>query len=129
MVRNITDLEQKLLEKGFYLESKTYTGKHSQTIKNYIYIGEICCHFDDYTNVPIRVKVGLTSKRDNIDYIRVFNTTYYKEYVSFDTVQLLSRISLYCKNEILRLVEEGDELSSEEEVALVEALEEHESRI
>ena len=57
MKRTITELEQKLIDKGFKLHHKTYKGKHSQFVNSYIYVAMLD---------GVKVKVCLNAKRDTI---------------------------------------------------------------
>ncbi len=57
MKRKITEIEQKLIEDGFQLKLKRYTGKHSE--KSYCY--EYTREYENRTHVVI-----LNSKRDNV---------------------------------------------------------------
>lgn len=61
MKRTITELEQKLIDKGFKLHHKTYVGKHSQFIGSYTYVGVV--KIDDK---DIFTHLTLNAKRDEI---------------------------------------------------------------
>ena len=60
MKRTITELEQKIIDKGFKLHHKTYSGKHSQFVSTYCYVAELPLE------EKIKVHLTLNAKRDNI---------------------------------------------------------------
>lgn len=64
MKRKITWLEQRLIEQGYVLEEKTYSGNHSQHTLFYVYT----CYDSNY-----KIKVFINSKRDKIDHFTITN--------------------------------------------------------
>lgn len=66
MKRKTTELEQKLLNCGFVLFGKTYTGKYSQHIENYIYkkVVEITLGEEKVNTTFV---VELDQSRNNVD--------------------------------------------------------------
>lgn len=72
MKRTITELENKLIEKGFRLSHKTYSGKHSQFVDEYVYIGLVRCFVEEKPYI-ITTKVYLDSKRNTIKEIDMIN--------------------------------------------------------
>lgn len=72
MKRTITELENKLIEKGFRLSHKTYSGKHSQFVNEYVYTGKVFCYFDD-GSYTVPTNVVLDQKRTTIKDISIEN--------------------------------------------------------
>ena len=72
MKRTITDLEQKLIEKGFRLSHKTYSGKHSQFVNEYVYVGFVRCLVGEESYI-IATQVFLDQKRTTIKEIDMIN--------------------------------------------------------
>lgn len=112
MKRKITKLEQKLLDKGFVLECKTYKGKHSQFVNEYHYRGVMQFFVDEYdTNILDNVLVVLNSKKDHIVKVYIYNDLTYSKYLSKDTLRQKLIMITQFENEILRL--ESDEPDEE----------------
>lgn len=65
MKRTITELENKLIEKGFRLSHKTYSGKHSQFVNEYVYVGKVWYQYDK-DSLTLPVLVVLNAKRDKV---------------------------------------------------------------
>lgn len=76
MKRKLTELEKKLIENGWYLESKTYYGKHSDKVLNYIYRKTYEKKYvvsEDNTIVTCDVfETVLNRERTHVDDIRMF---------------------------------------------------------
>ena len=62
-MRKITELEQKLIAAGFWLDSKNYFGKKSEYTLSYVYRGILSISPEDD---PFGVWVELDSKREEI---------------------------------------------------------------
>ena len=71
MYRHITVLEQKLLDNGFRLIYKTYVGKHSQKVFNYVYAMTIEHKLHEDLTVSIPTKVYLNAKKDKVVDIKI----------------------------------------------------------
>ena len=72
MKRTITELENKIIKKGFKLSHKCYSGKHSQFVSNYVYEGNVWCQ-EDKKGYQLKVVVVLNAKRDKVVDIRMEN--------------------------------------------------------
>lgn len=72
MKRTITELENKLIEKGFRLSHKTYSGKHSQFVNEYVYDGFVRCLVGEESYI-IYTQVYLDPKRTTIKEIDMTN--------------------------------------------------------
>lgn len=76
MKRKKTQLEESLIEKGWYLIQKTYTGKHSDKVFEYIYEKVYTYEHkrkcdDKVFLTSLTARVVLDSKREKIDNILV----------------------------------------------------------
>lgn len=104
MKRKVSELEQKLLDKGFRLTHKTYGGKHSQFVDKYHYLGEL--NFFDETldmNTNVLVRVILNNKKDKIIDISIINALSTFDFVSKELLQDYLIIATYFENDIRRL--------------------------
>lgn len=72
MKRTITELENKLIEKGFRLSHKTYSGKYSQFVNEYVYVGKVFCYIND-GSYTVPTNVVLDQKRTTIKDIFIEN--------------------------------------------------------
>ena len=73
MKRKITDLEQRLLDKGYTLTCKRYRGNHSQFTKCYEYSKDIVVDYED-EHIATTFYILLDSKRnENVDFFFVSN--------------------------------------------------------
>ena len=81
MKREITKLEQKLIDKGYKLEFKSYVGKHSQKVEFYCYKGQL----ENY-----EVLIYLDSKRVKVDHYCFENKA--PRYISCENIDTLERI-------------------------------------
>jgi len=62
-MRKQTDLEKKLIELGLRLSYKTYTGKHSEYVKEYVYEGVMEIPWKGvYSAITIKVVIDPTRK-------------------------------------------------------------------
>lgn len=107
MKRKITELEEKLIDMGFKLSHKTYGGKKSQFVKDYVYGGEII-YFDEDAEIeiPVKVQVELEPKREKVNVVSIQNFLQTHPNLTIRYLRRYLEIALYCENEILRLVEE-----------------------
>ena len=104
MKRKVTELEQKLLDKGFRLSYKTYGGKHSQYVDEYHYLGEQNFYDEELDiNTSVLVKVILNSKKDKILAIFIVNPLNNFEFISKEELQYFLIIATHFENEIRRL--------------------------
>lgn len=69
MKRKETLLEKKLIENNYRLKEKTYTGKNSDKVDNYIY---------SYENGETEFFVNLDKTREHIVYYSFNNSKFYK---------------------------------------------------
>lgn len=81
MKREITKLEQKLIDNGYKLEFKSYVGKHSQKVEFYVYKGQL----EDY-----QVLIYLDSKRVRVDHYCFENKT--PRYIGLENIEILERV-------------------------------------
>lgn len=81
MKRKITELEKRLIEQGFILEEKTYSGNHSQHTQFYVYT----CYDSNY-----KIKVYLNSKRDKVDHFTITNNA--PNDLSLENINELERV-------------------------------------
>ena len=81
MKREITRLEQKLIDNGYKLAFKSYVGKHSQKVEFYAYKG----HLEDY-----EIIVYLNSKRNLIDHYVFENKA--PKYLGCENIYTLERV-------------------------------------
>lgn len=104
MKRKITELEQKLLDKGFRLTQKTYGGKHSQFVHEYIYVGEIVKD-NEKERIEERVfcEVHLNQKKNHINCVYFENLTSYFSLVDLPLMENYLDLIRYATNEIMRL--------------------------
>ena len=72
MKRTITELESKIIKKGFKLSHKCYSGKHSQFVDKYVYVGTIW-YQGDKEGIKLIVWVVLNAKRDKVLDISMVN--------------------------------------------------------
>ena len=109
MKRQITNLEQRLLDKGFYLDQKFYIGKHSEKIGGYIYKKDPCEHTNNCT-----IYVELDNKREdcvNI-YIKKGSVTFDKDLIKQLDLDYDTCIDYIQKEEEKPLIEEVTEIVS-----------------
>lgn len=64
-MRKQTDLEKKLIELGLRLSYKTYTGKHSEYVKEYVYEGVLEYEYNGCL-VAVSIKVYIDPSRENV---------------------------------------------------------------
>ena len=109
MKRQITDLEQKLLNKGFYLDQKFYVGKHSEKIGGYIYKKDPCEHTNNCT-----IFVELGGKREEIvnAYIKKGSITFDKNLIKQLDLDYETCVDYILKEEEKPLIEEVTEVIS-----------------
>ena len=81
MKREITKLEQKLIDNGYKLEFKSYVGKHSQKVEFYCYKGQL----EDY-----EVLIYLDSKRTRVDHYCFENKA--PRYIGCENICTLERV-------------------------------------
>lgn len=81
MKREITKLEQKLIDNGYKLEFKSYVGKHSQKVEFYCYKGQL----ENY-----EVLIYLDSKRQVVDHYCFENKT--PRYIGLENIETLERV-------------------------------------
>ena len=81
MKREITKLEQKLIDNGYKLEFKSYVGKHSQKVEFYCYKGQL----DNY-----EVLIYLDSKRQLVDHYCFENKT--PHYIGLENIDTLEKV-------------------------------------
>lgn len=110
MKRKITELEQKLLDKGFKLECKHYTGKKSQFVYTYEYIGVIYYYDKDELVDTITTKVLLNAKKDHIESIQIMNQPFIQncQFLPAKWLLFAYQKAHYCENELLRLEQEHE---------------------
>ena len=113
MKREITKLEQKLIDKGYKLEFKSYVGKHSQKVEFYCYKGQL----EDY-----EVLIYLDSKRVRVDHYCFENKA--PRYIDEENITTLERVYRELTDFIFSL---SNEENQEEIVEIVEI--ENEQRI
>ena len=111
MKRHITKLEEKLIEKGWYLTEKSYIGKYSQKVESYRY---------EKTFGHFMAKTYLDSKRENVLYTVISNMNVH--YVGKYDIDLLEEYYETANNEVLSCLLDHHE-DNEEVVQVVEALE------
>ena len=110
MKREITKLEQKLIDNGYKLEFKSYVGKHSQKVEFYCYKGQL----EDY-----QVLIYLDSKRQVVDHYCFENKT--PRYIGLENIETLERVYKELTNFIYSISNEMLNLEEQEEI--VEILE------
>ena len=110
MKREITKLEQKLIDNGYKLEFKSYAGKHSQKVEFYCYKGQL----DNY-----QVLIYLDSKRQVVDHYCFENKA--PQYIGCENIDTLERIYKELTDFIYSLSDEVLKLEEQEEI--VEILE------
>lgn len=129
MKRHITELEKNLIEKGWELDHKTYTGKHSDKVLNYVYEK---VYVKEYTRKDGKVVVSTWSARVLLDQKRekiedVLIRSPFKEYTNALTCILVHMKVKEIEKEVNecdpnRKVETKEELSTEEQVEIAEAV-------
>ena len=109
MKRKITELEQKLLDKGWKLECKTYWGKHSQKVDTYEFYKEIVVDISELSPKPIRfpAKLILDCKKKEIIGYEVLNIG--SQYVDENQLMLLKLRFAYVEQEIKEITGKEDE--------------------
>lgn len=97
MKRKITELEQKLIDKGFKLDRKVYTGLHSEHTLSYVYKGVLCV--DDEYNTFVYVNIHLDKTREKIDDFSIFNIYRMNDILRMDDIieldKFMSRVQLF----------------------------------
>ena len=122
MKRNITKLEENLIAKGWELDHKTYIGKHSEKVFQYVYEKVI----DDImlNGKTISARVSLSRDRTFVENIEVLINGGYVDELFLSFYQMvLSRIS---KEVIGAYQKNHNEDDDEEVVQVCEALQENE---
>ena len=105
MKRTITDLEQKLIEKGFRLDHKTYAGKHSQFVNEFVYIGfQDVPQLDHSPALNVWVEVKLNAKRDRIISVITKDLLSF-EGISLELANVVYDICKYIENDIRKCEE------------------------
>lgn len=84
MKRRITELEKSLIDKGFRLDRKIYTGLHSEHTLSYIYKGSVCIN-DEY-NTHISVEITLDKTRKEIIDYNLYNLYFFQNRLSGDDI-------------------------------------------
>ena len=102
MKRKITELEQKLLDKGFVLESKSYWGKHSQRVHYYLYLGQV--NVDN--GFIVTTQVVLNAKKNKIEEVNVDNVVAHDRFVYVETLKIYADLAVKVRDEILGLENE-----------------------
>lgn len=87
MKRSITELENNLIEKGFKLSYKTYRGKHSQYVDDYVYRGKVQCDLNSGESYSVQVKVIINSKKNSIKSIWIGNNC--RDFVNVSDIAIL----------------------------------------
>ena len=129
MKRHITELEKNLIEKGWELDHKVYTGKHSDKVLNYVYEK---VYVKEYTRKDGKVVVStwsarvlLDPKREKIDDVLIKSP--FKEYTNALTCILVHMKVKEIEKEVNECdpnhnIEVKEELSTEEQVEVAEAI-------
>ena len=110
MKREITKLEQKLIDNGYKLDFKSYVGKHSQKVEFYCYKG----HLENY-----EVLIYLDSKRVKVDHYCFENKT--PRYIDEENIETLERVYKELTEFIYSLTNDYGTIEKQEEI--VEILE------
>lgn len=110
MKREITKLEQKLINKGYKLEFKSYVGKHSQKVEFYCYKGQL----ENY-----EVLIFLDSKRSRVDHYCFENKT--PRYIGLENIETLERVYKELTEFIYSLSCEKQHENPEEIVEILES--------
>ena len=122
MKRKITKLEENLIAKGWELDHKTYIGKHSEKVFQYVYEKV----FDDtlLNGKTISARVSLGRERTNVANIEVLINGGYVDELFLSFYQMvLSKIS---KEVIGAYPKNSNDDDVEEVVQVCEALQENE---
>ena len=127
MKRKETQLELNLIEKGWELDHKTYTGKHSDKVLNYVYEKVYSREYERKCDGKIVIttwsaRVLLDSKREHIDdvLIRSPMSSYVNE---ITTALIFGKIRNITKEvESCYPNQEKEELTVEEQVEVAEAI-------
>ena len=85
MKRRKTQLEEKLLGLGYYLESKDYAGKHSQITLSYTYGKDIL-----FGGSVVPVQVIINQKRNEVLEVRVKN--FKNEYLNMTNIEFFEEV-------------------------------------
>lgn len=94
MERRKTQLEEKLLSNGWYLESKDYAGKYSQKTLSYTYSKDLV-----YGNGVVNARVIINAKRDEIIDIQVKNP-YKQEIITRSQVEAMDILLDFVNEEV-----------------------------
>ena len=104
MKREITKLEQKLIDNGYKLEFKSYVGRHSQKVEFYCYKGQL----ENY-----EVLIYLDNKRQVVDHYCFENKT--PRYISCENIYTLERVYKELTDFLYSISDEVLNLESENE--------------
>lgn len=99
MKRTITKLEEQLINKTFRLDSKTYSGRYSQKVENYIYKGKVSVKLGDNLSLSIKTRVILDAKRTKI--LGVWIENIYDSYVSELGVKEIAMVYDYVNHYVM----------------------------
>ena len=114
MKRKTTNLENKLITNGWYLESKDYIGKHSQKTYSYTYIKNI-----DYKGELLHCKVVLDSKRNKV--LDTFIENMKQEYLSLTNLTFMHDLLSIVYEQVVGYEYDNKEIDDPNEI--VETLE------
>lgn len=128
MKRKKTQLELNLIEKGWELDHKTYTGKHSDKVLNYVYEKVYSREYERKCDGKIVIttwsaRVLLDSKREHIDDVLIRSPM--SSYVNEITTALIFGKIRDITKEVESCYpnqEEKEELTVEEQVEVAEAI-------
>ena len=129
MKRKTTELEENLIQKGWELDHKTYTGAHSEKVYQYVYEKVFVKEFERPDGkVVVSTNVGrvyLDSHREKVENIQINAKGNW-----FDNISLaywLSKIN-YIQKEVDECLpkQNNEELSTEEVVEVAEAVNDNE---
>lgn len=105
MKRKITELEEKLIENGWYLSNKRYMGKHSEKILCYEYNKTSDLRND---NKVYELFIRLDKKRSHVVKYGIKNLSI--DYMSDDELMLVRFLFLELRHFVERLTEKEEEI-------------------
>lgn len=126
MKRKITELEKNLIDKGWELDHKTYYGKHSDKVLNYVYEK---VYVKEYTRDDGKVIVNTWTARVLLDNTRtkIEDTLIYSPYKAFTNyitcllvAGKIKEIEKEVKSCLPQKNDPNEELSTEEQVECAE---------
>lgn len=112
MKRKITELEKNLIEKGWELDHKTYTGKHSEKTFQYVYekvyVGEYEREDGKIVVTTTSAHCVLNSKREKIESVEIKqNGGYFPLLAILFLEGRLKEIERECYSCLPKKIEEG----------------------